>query len=95
MIDFFRRSRGFVPDPFVTTKNVNGIVAFGGQQKSTFTIGRNQQVFIGPHIGDLENVETMDHYKHELDHLLKWIDIPLETAVIDYHPTYNVRDIAE
>lgn len=93
--DFFRRSRGFVPDPFMTDKQVHGIVSFGGQQKSTFTIGRNEQVFIGPHIGDLENIETMDHYKRELDHLLKWIDIPLETAVLDMHPFYNVRMIAE
>lgn len=93
--DFFRRSRGFVPDPFMTDKHVHGVVAFGGQQKSTFTIGRNEQVFIGPHIGDLENIETMEHFKRELDHLLKWIDIPLEIAVLDMHPFYNVRKIAE
>lgn len=93
--DFFRRSRGYVPDPFITEKQVHGIVAFGGQQKSTFTIGRNEQVFIGPHIGDLENIETMDHLQRELDHLLNWIDIPLDTAVLDQHPAYNVRMIAE
>ncbi|MBB6444589.1 carbamoyltransferase HypF [Bacillus benzoevorans] len=93
--DLFRRSRGFVPDAFITDKQVHGIAAFGGQQKSTFTIGRNEQVFIGPHIGDLENIETMDHFKRELDHLLKWIDIPLETAVLDMHPSYHVRKIAK
>lgn len=93
--DFFRRSRGYVPDPFTTNKNVNGIIAFGGQQKSTFSIGRNEQIFIGPHIGDLENIETLDHYQKELNHLLKWIETPLETAVIDYHPSYNVRSLVE
>ena len=93
--DFFRRSRGYVPDPFLTTQDVHGIVGFGGQQKTTFSIGRNQQVFIGPHIGDLENMETLEHYKQELDHLLKWISIPYETAVIDLHPYYNVRNLVE
>ena len=34
---------------------LSGIVAFGGQQKTTFTIGRNEQIFIGPTYGDLEN----------------------------------------
>ena len=75
-IDFLRRSRGYVPDPFSTTVDVSGIVAFGGQQKTTFTIGRNEQIFVGPHIGDLENIETIEHYQQELDHLLKWIDTP-------------------
>ncbi|WP_318508664.1 carbamoyltransferase HypF [Bacillus sp. T3] len=91
--DFLRRSRGYVPDPLPIQSDVTGIVAFGGQQKNTFSIGRNQQIFIGPHIGDLENIETIDHFKHELDHLLKWIDIPKDTAVIDAHPSYLNRTI--
>ncbi|WP_210365065.1 carbamoyltransferase HypF [Bacillus sp. REN3] len=92
-IDFLRRSRGYVPDPIYSPVDVNGIVAFGGQQKTTFTIGRTSQVFVGPHIGDLENLETIDHYKKELNHLLSWIQIPLQTAVIDMHPGYNTRNI--
>ncbi|WP_066256884.1 carbamoyltransferase HypF [Neobacillus drentensis] len=94
-VDFFRRSRGYVPDPFTTTSDVTGIVAFGGQQKTTFTIGRNEQIFVGPHIGDLENIETIDHYQHELMHLLTWIDIPKETAVIDTHPDYQVQKLVK
>lgn len=94
-VDFFRRSRGYVPDPFTTNQDVTGIVAFGGQQKTTFTIGRNEQVFVGPHIGDLENIETIDHYQHELNHLLRWIDTPIETAVIDAHPGYQVQKLVK
>lgn len=93
--DFLRRSRGFVPDPFSSIAYVNGIVAFGGQQKSAFTIGRNNQIFVGPHIGDLENMETINHYKAELNHLLSWVQIPLETAAIDLHPGFNTREIAK
>lgn len=92
-IDFMRRSRGYVPDPINSAEDVNGIVSFGGQQKATFTIGRNSQIFVGPHIGDLENIETINHYKQELDHLLKWIEIPLQTAAIDLHPGFNTRMI--
>ncbi len=94
-LDFFRRSRGYVPDPLVSDKDVTGIVAFGGQQKTTFTIGRNEQIFIGPHIGDLENIETINHFQHELTHLLKWIDIPKTTAVIDAHPGYQSKTLAK
>lgn len=94
-LDFLRRSRGYVPDPFSTAYDVTGIIAFGGQQKTTFTIGRNKQIFIGPHIGDLENLETLIHYKKELDHLLKWIDTPKQVAVIDAHPGYQVRNLVK
>ncbi|WP_147533687.1 carbamoyltransferase HypF [Bacillus marasmi] len=93
--DFLRRSRGYVPDPLPINRDVTGIVAFGGQQKTTFSIGRNEQIFVGPHIGDLENIETINHYKQELNHLLKWIDIPKTTAVIDAHPSYMSREIAK
>jgi hydrogenase maturation protein HypF len=94
-VDFLRRSRGYVPDPFSTTVEVSGIVAFGGQQKTTFTIGRNEQIFVGPHIGDLENVETIQHYQQELEHLLKWVDTPKSVAVIDAHPGYQVQKLVK
>lgn len=90
---FFRRARGYVPDPFFTNQDVTGIIAFGGQQKSTFTIGRNEQIFVGPHIGDLENIETINHFKRELNHLLTWVDVPFQTAVIDAHPGYEAKGI--
>lgn len=93
--DFLRRSRGYVPDPFTTDRNVSGIVAFGGQQKATFTIGRNEQIFIGPHIGDLDNIETIGHYQQELEHLLKWIDTPKSLGVIDAHPGYHVHKLVK
>ncbi|XJZ25868.1 carbamoyltransferase HypF [Bacillota bacterium Lsc_1132] len=94
-IDFLRRSRGYVPDPFVTDRDVSGIVAFGGQQKTTFAIGRNHQIFVGPHIGDLENIETVQHYQQEFDHLFKWVDTFKKIAVVDAHPGYYVHTIAK
>jgi hydrogenase maturation protein HypF len=94
-VDFLRRSRGYVPDPFSTAIDVSGIVAFGGQQKTTFTIGRNEQIFVGPHIGDLDNLETIQHYQQEMDHLLKWIDTPKSVAVIDAHPGYHVQSLVK
>lgn len=91
--DFFRKSRGYVPDALFSKNNVDGIVSFGGQQKTTFTLGRNEQVFIGPHIGDLDNINTIEHYKNELKHLLKWIDPKQQIGVIDYHPNYQTRQL--
>ncbi|MFJ7736286.1 carbamoyltransferase HypF [Lysinibacillus sp. NPDC097287] len=91
--DFFRKSRGYSPDALFSKKNVDGIVSFGGQQKTTFALGRNHQVFIGPHIGDLDSLNTLEHYKNELQHLLKWVKPNQEIGVIDYHPNYQTRQL--
>ncbi|WP_042351915.1 carbamoyltransferase HypF [Bacillus massiliigorillae] len=93
--DFFRRSRGYAPDPLTTKKNVDGIIALGGQQKATFAIGRGHQVFVGPYIGELDTIETIEHYQNELTHLMKWVAPSLRTAVIDYHPGYQARQIVK
>jgi hydrogenase maturation protein HypF len=91
--DFMRRARGYVPDPIHSRFNVHGIIGFGSQEKSTFALGRNSQIFVGPHIGSLENFETIEHYKRELSNLLNWIQTPYLTAAIDLHPGYAAREI--
>lgn len=93
--DFFRKSRGYIPDAIYSKNNVDGIVSFGGQQKTTFALGRNHQVFIGPHIGDLDNLSTINHYRKELQHLLKWIQPHQRIGVIDYHPNYQTRELVK
>lgn len=92
--DIIRRSRGYAPDPYTSLTNVNGIVAFGGQMKNTFAIGREYQMIIGPHIGDISHLEMEDHFKRELNHLLKWTNVPKQVAVIDLHPHFSTREIA-
>ncbi|MFS0784713.1 carbamoyltransferase HypF [Bacillus sp. 1P06AnD] len=94
-IHFFRKARGYAPHPIHTDRNVNGTVGFGGQQKTTFAIGRSGQVCVSPHIGDLETIETLEHYREEFDHLAKWMGVPFGTAVIDYHPGYQSRELAK
>lgn len=91
---FLRRSRGYVPDPMMTEERVHGVIALGSQQKNTFAIGRNEQIFIGPHIGEMENVEIVEHHEHELAHLMKWMGIEAEKIAVDLHPTYVTTSMA-
>lgn len=92
---FFRRSRGYVPDPMVAREQVHGIIALGSQQKNTFTIGRNEQIFVGPHIGEMEHIEIVEHYEHELAHLMKWMGIEETIVVTDMHPAYMTMELAQ
>lgn len=93
-LSFFRRSRGYVPDPFATKYEVHGIVALGSQQKNTFAIGRYQQIFLGPHIGDMENVEVIQHFKKEFNHLMKWMGVEAKVIAVDKHPYFSTGTIA-
>lgn len=92
---FLRRSRGYVPDPLPARTNVDGVVALGGQMKNTFALGRRRQIFIGPHLGDLSAVESVEHYEKTLSHLMKWMGIEVKTVAVDMHPFYSTRSVAE
>lgn len=93
-LTFLRRSRGYVPDPIVTNQPVHCVVALGSQQKNTFAIGRNEQIFIGPHIGDMENLEIVDHFEQEYSHLMKWMGLEAKVIAADMHPTYMTTELA-
>ena len=91
---FYRRARGYVPDPLFTERPVDGVVALGGQQKNVFAIGRNNQIFLGPHIGDMDSLEVIEHFQREFNHLLKWLGVKPKAAAVDLHPGYSNWSLA-
>lgn len=91
---FLRRSRGYAPDPINSERNVDGIAALGSQMNNTFAIGRGEQIFVSPHLGDLAAVESMDHYQATLAHVMKWAGVTPRAIAIDRHPYYSTREIA-
>lgn len=90
-LDFFRRARGYAPDPLSTVLPVNRITALGGQQKSTFALGRNGQIIISPHIGDLNNLEVERHWRSEHSHLAQWMGAAPDAVALDLHPGYETK----
>ncbi|AST07311.1 carbamoyltransferase HypF [Anoxybacillus flavithermus] len=94
-IHFIRRARGFVPDPLWTEHDVHEIVALGGQQKNVFAFGRHHQIFLGPHIGDLEHVEVVEHFQREYEHLRTWMGVTPKVVAVDLHPNYETWNIAK
>ena len=60
----FRRSRGFVPRPVMLSRPVaRPILACGAQLKNTFCFAAGDSAWLGPHVGDLDNLETYDSYR--------------------------------
>ncbi|MCD8510139.1 MAG: carbamoyltransferase HypF [Bacillus sp. (in: Bacteria)] len=85
---FYRRARGYVPDPIDVSVNVDGIISLGAQLKNTFTFGREKQLFVGPHNGDLENIVSINQSKKTMNEFLQLTGIEPKLWVVDKHPNY-------
>ncbi|WLR52935.1 carbamoyltransferase HypF [Bacillus tianshenii] len=92
---FIRRARGFAPEPISIEHNVNGILAYGGEQKNTFALGRHQQIFLSKHIGDIKGFEMRAHLQEEVAHTRKLLGIKEQHVIVDQHPNYATRQLVE
>ena len=85
---FARRSRGYVPYPVSAPGSGSGILACGAEQKASFCMSREDQVFPSQHIGDLKNMETLENYESQVLHFQRLFDIKPHTIACDMHPDY-------
>lgn len=84
-----RRSRGYVPAPVrLVPPAARPLLACGGHLKNTFTVARGSRAWVGPHIGDLENFETLLSFEEGVAHLERLFEVEPEVLVHDLHPEY-------
>ncbi|HUV90913.1 MAG TPA: carbamoyltransferase HypF [Anaerolineae bacterium] len=83
-----RRARGYAPFPVKLPFRVGPILACGAELKNTFCLTRDEYAFLSQHIGDMENLETLEHFEATIE-LYKRL-FRLEPAIIahDLHPDY-------
>jgi len=85
-----RRARGFVPRGFnVARKFVQPILACGAHLKNTFCLAAGDTAFLGPHIGDLDGLDTARDYEAAIDHAKKLLGIEPTVIAHDLHPDYH------
>jgi len=82
-----RRARGYVPEPF-KARNMKDILACGPNMKNTFCISKEGSLFLSQFNGDLENLETYEHYKKNVDHFKKIFSFSPKFIAHDMHPGY-------
>lgn len=86
---FFRRSRGYAPEPLSLAFDFPvPLLACGGHLKNTFCLGKGKQAFVSHHIGDLENLETLTSFREGIEHFQRLFDIQPEIIAYDLHPEY-------
>jgi hydrogenase maturation protein HypF len=83
-----RRSRGYVPVPIFVEGSLEPILACGAEWKDTICLTRGDQAFLSQHIGDLENLETLNFFEMTIQHLKQILEIKPKIIAYDLHPDY-------
>ncbi len=90
-----RRSRGYAPFPIKLPFASRPILACGPDLKNTFCFTRDRYAFISHHIGDMENIETLEHFEASIAVYKKLFRLTPEALVHDLHPDYLTTHYAE
>jgi hydrogenase maturation protein HypF len=83
-----RRARGYAPYPIHLDFNAPQLLACGAEEKNTFCLTRDNHAFISQHIGDMENIDTMEHYVRTVELYKQLFRIRPEAIAHDMHPEY-------
>ncbi|MFD1018379.1 carbamoyltransferase HypF [Thalassobacillus hwangdonensis] len=92
-----RRSRGYVPStiPIPLPKDLNidkvpVILGAGGDMKNTFCVVTGKDAVLSQHIGDIENLETLEAFHSSLQHLSGLLNAKIDVIGFDPHPEYMI-----
>ena len=83
-----RRARGYAPFPVRLPFSAKPILACGGELKNTFCVTRDEYAFVSQHIGDMENLETLNHFQRTVEIYRRLFRIQPEVVAYDLHPEY-------
>ncbi len=92
---FLRRARGYAPLPVeLPLETPRPLVAVGPHLKNTFALAHGRTAYVSQHVGDLENLETLEHFQASLAAFKRLFRIEPEVAVRDMHPGYLSTRVA-
>jgi hydrogenase maturation protein HypF len=93
---FLRRARGYAPLPLdLPLETPAPLIAVGPHLKNTFALAHERRAYVSQHIGDLENLETLEHFQNALARFRELFSIEPAVAVRDLHPGYLSTRVAE
>jgi len=94
-----RRARGYAPSPINLPFKSRQILACGAELKNTFCLSRDEYAFLSQHIADLENMESLEHYRNTIELYKKLFNIEPQIIAHDLHPDYlstgYAREVAQ
>src|SRR5512143_2723514 len=83
-----RRARGYAPFPVTGRGELPPILAVGAHLKNTVAVSVGREVFLSPHVGDLETEPAYAAFRETVDTLLRLYQVRPEALACDAHPDY-------
>jgi hydrogenase maturation protein HypF len=84
-----RRSRGYVPGSLALPARAPvAALGCGAELKSTFCLAKGERAWVGHHIGDLKNWETLASFREGVAHFERLFAVSPRVVAHDLHPDY-------
>jgi hydrogenase maturation protein HypF len=83
-----RRSRGYAPMPIRLPDPGPGVLAVGGEIKSSFCLTKDNYAYLSQHIGDMGNLDTLEAMRRSVWHFLRLFRADVQAVAADLHPGY-------
>ena len=90
-----RRARGYAPGPIDLGFDADGVLACGAELKNTFCLTRGNYAIPSQHIGNMENLETLEFFEETLRNLKNVYRAEPRLIARDLHPDYMTTRWAE
>jgi len=89
-----RRSRGYAPYPIKLPFETRQTLAVGAELKNTFCFTKENYAFLSQHIGDMENLETLEHFEASVALYQRLFRLEPRIVAHDLHPDYLATQFA-
>ncbi|MFO7772657.1 MAG: carbamoyltransferase HypF [Dehalococcoidia bacterium] len=83
-----RRARSYAPHPIHLPFKTRQVLACGAEEKNTFCLTKDNRAFLSQHIGDMENMETLEHFDATISLYKRLFHVEPEIVACDLHPDY-------
>jgi hydrogenase maturation protein HypF len=84
-----RRSRGYAPLPVALPVDVPATLAVGADLKNTFALARGRYAWLSQHVGEMDDVDTLDAFTAAEKHLEDLTGVRPAHLAADAHPAYR------
>jgi len=90
-----RRARSYAPYPIRLSFGAKQVLGCGAEEKNTFCLTKDNYAFLSQHIGDMENMETLEHFDSTISLYKRLFHIEPEIIAHDLHPDYLATKYAQ
>jgi hydrogenase maturation protein HypF len=94
-LSIIRRSRGYAPEPIQLKRKADRcVLGLGAEENVTVCILLGDRAFVSQHVGDVENVETLEFLKNTVNHLIRLTNAKIDIVACDSHPKFATTRLA-